>query len=174
MKQILLAVVAGTAAFGASAADGTFAASNVIGGVRQYVYNPDGSKLSVSLGAVEFLYNGGVVGQGTYRFLKDGLFSAGTVAIPDQAGKTVDITIEVWDKTYGETYEIAATKPFALLLLPQTVTITLGGAGSPPATAASLTGFTGGTLYFANVPEPSGIALAALGLGGLFFVSRRK
>ena len=170
MKQILLAIVAGTAAFSASAADGTFSASNIIGGVRYYVYDIDGTtKLAKDRGAVQFLYNGAVVGAGTYNFLQAGTFSAGTISIPGQAGNTVSITIEVWDKTTAATYEQAI---FSGLYWPaQTVTIALGGAGNPPATAAALTGYKGGPPV---MPEPSAVALAALGLGGLLFVSRRK
>ena len=157
--------------FGASAADGTFSASAVINGVRYYVYDFDGAKLSKANGAVQFIYNGTVLGAGTYGFLTDGLFSAGTISIPGQAGQTVAITIEVWDKTKAATYDIASA--FGPYWLPQTVTITLGGAGTPAATPAPLTGYTGGQAFL-PVPEPTTVALAALGLGGLLFVRRRK
>ncbi len=164
MKQILLAVVAGTAAFGASATDGTFSGSNVIGGVRYYVYECDGTKLAKANGAVQFVYNGAVVGAGVYGFLADGTFSAGTIRIPDQAGNTVAITVDVWDKTTGATFD-SATYTWS-----STVTITLGGAGSPAAPPAPLTGFNGQS----ECPEPSTIALAALGLGSLCFIAHRK
>ena len=171
MKQILLAVVAGTAAFSASAADGTFSASNIIGGIRQYVYDIDGTtKLAKERGAVQFLFNGAVVGAGTYNFLQPGTFSAGTISIPGQAGNTVSITIEVWDKTLTPTYEMALIS--GLYWQAQTVTITLGGAGNPPATAAALTGYVSSRPAMA--PEPSTVALAAIGLGGLLFIRWRK
>ncbi len=164
MKKILLTLAATATVFSAFAADGTFAASNVINGVRQYIFDTDGTKLATANGAVQFVYNGAVVGTGTYGFLAPGTFSAGTISIPGQAGNSVAITVDVWDKTSGATFDVATQT------LTQTVTITLGGGGVPPATAAPLTGFTGGTL----APEPSTIALAALGLGGLLFISRRK
>ena len=171
MKKILLTLAASATVFSAFAVDGTFSASNIIGGVRQYVFDTDGTtKLAVAKGAVQFLYNGAVVGTGTYGFLQAGTFSAGTISIPGQAGNSVSITIEAWDKTLTSTYEQAMVS--GAYLPAQTVTITLGGAGNPPATAAALTGFTGGKLIPA--PEPSTIALAALGLGGLLFISRRK
>ena len=169
MKQILLAVVAGTAAFSASAADGTFSASNIIGGVRQYIYDLDGAKLAVDKGAVQFVYNGAVVGAGVYGFRQPGTFSAGVISIPGQAGNTVSITIEVWDKAMAATYDQSLAG--AYYWPRQTVTITLGGAGNPPATAAALTGYLGGG---PTTPEPSSVALAALGLGGLLLISRRK
>ncbi len=167
MKQIHIAVMAGTAAFGASARDGTFYASAVISGVREYVYLYDwgGEKLPKDRGAVQFVYKGAVVGAGTYGFLVDGLFSAGVIGIPGEAGDRVAITVDVWDKASGATFETAYGR------LSQTVSIVLGGAGSPPALPAQLTGYTGGVIY---TPEPSTVALAILGLGGLLFVSRRK
>ena len=174
MKKILLTLAASATVLSAFAADGTFAASSIIGGVREYTYNPDGTtKLLKANGAVQFVYNGAVVGTGTYGFLQDGTFSAGTLSIPGQAGNQVSITIDVWDKSTQATYDLASTVAGGIYLPAQTVTITLGGAGVPPATAAALTGFTGGTMLKV-VPEPSTIALAAFGLGGLLFISRRK
>jgi len=164
MKKILLTLAASATVFSAFAADGTFLASNIVNGVREYIFDTDGTKLAVANGAVQFVFNGAVVGAGTYNFLQPGTFSAGTISIPGQAGNTVQITVDVWDKTSGATFDTASQT------LQQTVSITLGGAGVPAATAAPLTGFTGGTL----APEPSTIALAALGLGGLLFISRRK
>jgi len=174
MKQILFAVVAAATFSSAFAADGTFAASNIIGGVRQYIFDSDGTtKLAKANGAVQFVVNGAVVGAGTYGFLQAGTFSAGDVSIPGAAGTTVSVTIDVWDKTTFATYADASTLGGGKYLT-QTVSITLGGAGNPPATSAALTGFTGGKLTLIPTPEPSTVALAALGLGGLLFISRRK
>jgi len=171
MKQILFAVVAAATFSSAFAADGTFAASSIIGGVREYTFDVDGTtKLAAAKGAVQFVVNGAVVGAGTYNFLQAGTFSSGDISIPGAAGQTVQITIDVWDKTTGATYDIASKS--GAYLPSQTVTVTLGGGGNPPATSAALTGFTGGKLILA--PEPSTVALAALGLGGLLFISRRK
>lgn len=176
MKKVLIAVAATAALSSAFAQDGTFSASNIIGGVRQYIYDTDGSTtLAKANGAVEFLDGNTVLGTGVYSFLSNGLFSAGTISDPGKAGQTVAITIEVWDKTTGADYATASTTPGGHYLPAQTVSITLGGAGTPPATPAALTGFTGGKLLVVPVvPEPSTIALAALGLGGLAFISRRK
>jgi PEP-CTERM motif len=172
MKKILIAAAATAALSSALAQDGTFSASNIIGGVRQYIYDTDGTTtLAKANGAVQFL--AGTTDLGTYGFLTAGLFSAGTISVPGQAGNTVAITIEVWDKTTGATYAAASSTPGGHYLPAQTVSITLGGAGTPPATPAALTGFVGGKLI-PVVPEPSTIALAALGLGGLAFISRRK
>jgi hypothetical protein len=176
MKKILLTAVVASASFSAFAIDGTFSASNTVTdpvtkqNVREYVFDVDGSQLAKAKGAVQFVINGNVVGTGTYGFLLNGLFSAGAVNIPNAAGNTVSITIEVWDKTTAATYEQAMLT--GNYLPAQTVSVVLGGSGTPAAPPAGLWGFTGGKLIPA--PEPSTIALAALGLGGLLFISRRK
>jgi hypothetical protein len=171
MKNALLLFATGTVAFSACALDGIFSANNIIGGVRQYIYDLDGTtKLSVDQGAVQFVYNGAVVGAGTYPFLVAGIFSDGVLGIPNQAGQTVSITIDVWDRTTAPTYELAVQGGH--YLPSQTVAITLGGVGGVPSYASALVGFTGGSLVAA--PEPSTMALAVFGLGGLLLVRRRK
>lgn len=177
MKKTIFAIALASASFSAFAVDGTFAGSNQYpdaqgNSVRYTIFDTDGKALVKANGAVQFKIDGVVVGPGSagnaagvYNFFLAGVFSAGSIAVPDKAGQTVSITIEVWDKTTGATYATATE-----YLPAQTVTVKLGGDGTPPANPAYLTGFTGGTL----VPEPSTYALAALGLGGLLFISRRK
>jgi len=168
MKKILFTLAASASIFSAFAIDGSFTASSIIGGVRQYTYDLDGiTKVSKDNGAVQFVFNGAVVGAGTYNFASAGTFSAGVVNIPGQAGNTVSLTIDVWDKSTAATYEDALK--VGKYLPSQTITITLGSDKLPP---SELTGFSGGKLVLA--PEPSTVALAALGLGGLLFISRRK
>lgn len=183
MKKILLSVAIAAGSCGAFAADGTFAASNNIydpvskTNIRQYIFDVNGTtKLAVANGAVQFLINGAVVGAGAnntgiYGFLQAGLFSAtDPIVIPNAAGQTVSVTIHVWDKSTAATYELAQIS--GNYLPAQTVSIVLGGGGTPAAPAASLYPFKSGSLVPA--PEPSTYALAALGLGGLLFISRRK
>ena len=154
------------------AQDGTFAASNVIAGVRQYIYDTDGTTfLPKSNGAVQFVLNGTVLGAGTYGLFIDGIFSAGVIRVPGLAGNVVTIGVDVWDKSTGATYAIASASGH--FMPEQSVTIILGGAGGGvPATASPLAGFIGGKLIAA--PEPSTLALVALGLGGLIFLARRR
>jgi PEP-CTERM motif len=175
MKTLLLATTLAAFATAALAQDGTFSGSNIIGGVRQYIYEEDWQTLLPKAnGAVQFVYNGTVLGAGVYPFIANGLFSVGTINVPNMAGQSVDIEIDVWDKSTAATYKGALSNIGGHFLWPQTVYITLGGAGNPPATPAALVGFTGGHLLDLTVPEPSALALAALGLGGLFFLGRRR
>jgi hypothetical protein len=168
-KLPLTFVALSTLATAALAQDGTFYGSNIIGGVRQYIYDIDGKTLLPKAdGAVQFVYNGTVLGSGVYLFLANGLFSVGTISIPNMAGQHVAIEIDVWDKSTATTYTAALTSGH--FLSEQKVTINLGGAGGVPASPAALFGFTGGQLIAA--PEPSTLALAALGLGGLIFIFR--
>ncbi len=171
MKAFTLAFAIGAAAYHAVARDGIFVASSIVDGLRQYIYDVDGTtKLATASGAVQFLYNGGVVGNGVYGFLAPGTFSGGYISIPNMAGENASITIEIWDKTTGSTYEQAMISGHYMPT--QTIRFTLGGGGGGvPSPPSELYGFTGGKLIVA--PEPSKFALAVLGLGGLLFVSRR-
>jgi hypothetical protein len=53
-------------------------------------------------------------------------------------------------------------------------TITLGGAGSPPSLPADFTGFSGFAVTAIAVPEPTTLALLAMGAGCLFFRRRKN
>jgi len=170
MKKILLTLAAAASVVGAFAADGTFLGSNLLLAGRQNIFDVDGTtKVPKANGAVEFLFNGAAVGAGTYAFTGAGLFSVGTIGIPNEAGQTVSLTIDIWDTTTGATYAAAKAtgKSFT-----ETIQVTLGGGGNPAGPAVELSNFKGGNLVLA--PEPSTIALAALGLGGLLFIGRRK
>jgi len=80
----------------------------------------------------------------------------------------VTITLQFWDKSTGATYATATHRVSVDVVTPG-----LGGGTTPPGTILQgTTPFKGAQLTV--VPEPSTYALAALGLGGLFFVSRRK
>ena len=90
-----------------------------------------------------------------------------TVTVPNTpTGSTPSFTIRVWET--GKTYDTSTTRGQVSF-----VSQPLGGpvAGNPDAAAASLLGFNGMTLV---VPEPSTIALGALGIGALALLRRRK
>jgi hypothetical protein len=92
-----------------------------------------------------------------------GYFSGGTVAIPGAAGGTsVQMVVAAWSG--AATFEAASIKGVS-----SPFTVTLGGAGEPPSTPANLIGLTSFTL----VPEPSVLALGALGAAALL-LRRRK
>ena len=176
MKNLLLVsslVLGASATFGQTI---NFAASKGI-------YDIDGTTpLSAAKGQWEVVYNGTIItpnGDAGVSFSKTGAPSLNTIfggtvfAFPAStgltAGSTPTITIIAWDKTApGGALGATATH-----VASETITLpALGAVGSstpPPALP-----FTKLVLQVAVVPEPSTYALAALGLGGLFFVSRRK
>lgn len=97
-----------------------------------------------------------------------GYFLPGTRTLANIVpGNQADVQVRAWRVSAGSTWETATASRGAS----STVTITTGGAGSPPSPPALLTGLT----TFQLVPEPSTIALGILGgLGTLFLIRRRK
>jgi len=89
------------------------------------------------------------------------------------AGSTVNLLVEAWDLRTGATYATATTKGISAVF----ASPTLGGdADNDPTTPAlvALSMATNFKSFNLIAPEPSTVALAALGLGGLVFISRRK
>jgi PEP-CTERM motif len=170
MKKSLL--IAGLLISGVSAfAQGTVVVGNT---GTTLVKDVDGSALNKANGLVDVIFNGTIIsagGEAGVAFKANGGFSVGTLAIPGVASGPVTITLQFWDKTTGATYASATHKVSVDVVTPG-----LGGGTTPPGTILQgATPFKGAQLQVVTiVPEPSTYALAALGLGGLFFVSRRK
>jgi len=90
--------------------------------------------------------------------------TAGTRILPGVvAGANAFAQVRAWDISSGATYDVASIRGESAIL-----NIPTGGAGSPPGLPANLTGLQS----FSLVPEPSTIALAAL--GAAFLILRRR
>jgi len=141
------------------------------------VRNLDGSMLSGS-GFMAQLYAGASaaslapVGTAT-AFLTGGgagFFNGGTVTIPTVApGATGFFQVRAWDIAKGTTYDLAVASGSGYGFS-NTINVSTGGAGTPPGTPGALVGLQG----FSLVPEPSTMALLALGAGALLFRRRKQ
>ncbi len=157
---------------------GTVLVQNNNGGTIIPIFNVDGTtKLSgpnYKVGV--FVNNNGALGAQVGPYVSPGAnfrFSAGQQEVPGSvAGGTVSLLVVFWDvRTGADLYSASFSGISAPFLTPP-----LGGdvddnPNTPAATAPSM---AVNFMSFAIVPEPSTIALAALGLGGLLLVSRRK
>lgn len=180
MNKLLLAVI--TLAAGLTAlAQGTVNLNNnytPTGAAAKAFVNLAGGVLPLpkDLGRVEVLDATGAVistvkdGSGNL-FGADGLFFLGVTEVPGTvAGGSGSITIRAWDFSTGATYDSAVSKASAIVTLNG-----LGGGLTPTPTLGVAGNFAGFSLSAGPViPEPSTVALAALGVAGLFFVARRK
>jgi len=101
-----------------------------------------------------------------------GYVTSSTVVIPSVApGAVAQIQMRAWATSAGATYEAAlaasgGTGQSAILA------ITTGGAGNPPSLPANLDGLASFAIVGGTVPEPSLLALGAL--GGLALLIRRR
>ena len=170
MKKLILTLSLGIATVSAFA-DAQFNAVN--SGSASPVLAEGGLVKQLKLnGRAELFFGGTLLNTAKNTFALDGIFSFGVLnVVGKNSGDVVSITLNVWDVTAGATYAAAlgaqhgyATTSFDVIL----------ASGSTPVN--KIDAFKGITLASppTNIPEPSTIALGVLGLGGLFFVSRRK
>jgi hypothetical protein len=101
-----------------------------------------------------------------------GYFTGGQRTIPGEAtGNVITVQVRVWNTAGGNFATWAAAQAAGGFIGESILTqITLGG---PPGTPPYMTGLNG-TKVFVLIPEPSGIALAGLGLVGMTVFRRRK
>jgi len=177
MNKLILTALGMVAALSAYA-QGTFNASNNYiptgGSAKAFVLGLDGKALAKANGKVEILAKDGTVlspnGSSGVSLTLDGLFFINGLIVPNVAtGGSADITVRAWDVTTGATYDAATTRGSVAVSV-----TSLGGGTTPPATFAGNSNFTGLQLQGTVVPEPTTVALAALGVAGLFVAARRK
>ena len=168
MKKYLLTLGA-TALTVTGFAQGAFSGKNLGGNA---VNGEDGTALSKLVGKVELLDGSTVLASGS--LVKDGFFALGTITDSVATTATATITVNVWDSSVGSTFAAAKAAGHGYLSL-NVAGVSLATGTTPPISLVDA-GFAGGSLAkgTSSVPEPSTYALAALGLGGLLFISRRK
>jgi hypothetical protein len=182
MKKLLVtlaAVLVSASTFG----QGTVAMNTRTTGVDAPVFLPGGTigagAHTAPVNAQLFLVSGGtrtaIAGsETTFRQSPAGLAQAYVNAISSVAvngiagGSPATLVLRAWS---GPSYDAAVAGNGEFFgESPQPITITLGGAGSPPGLPANLTGLAGFTLQ--AVPEPSTLALGLLGAAALLYRRR--
>lgn len=174
MKKLLIATAALLVAVGAYAQGEVNFNNRVTGVVDARVLNADGS--GVGAGYTAQLFGGAqtsvegnlaaLTPSTTFRTSSaaaNGYVSAVTVAVPGVgSGLTGTLQMRVFDSAGS------------LVGKSNMIDIQLGGGTLPPSNLAGLQGFTISGAVTPSVPEPSTIALAALGGLGLLAIRRRK
>lgn len=177
MNKLLLTTLGMFAALSAFA-QGTFNASNNFtptgASTKAFIFATDGTTpLAKANGRVEILNAADMStlspgGSAGVALTLDGLFFINGLSVPGTStGGSANIIVRAWDSTTGATFAEALTRTSGLITVSS-----LGGGTTPAATFAANSNFVG--LTVAVIPEPSTVALAALGVAGLFFVARRK
>lgn len=173
MKKLLTVAALLVVAY-ATQAQGTVNFNNRTGGVDAPVFDVGGTAKLDGAGFSAGLYEGTTLlgaavpfrtgaGAGYWNPAPDGTRSTG--AAP---GANATLTVKAWEASGGATYAaaLAAGKKTGSS---DAITVATGGVGAPPSLPAVLTGLKS----FNLVPEPSTIALGALGAAVLLF-RRRK
>jgi len=177
MNKLLLTTLGMVAAVSAAYAQGTFNANNNFtpagASAKAFVLDPNGSPLAKANGRVEILSGGTSLspnGSAGVALTLDGLFFINGLVAPGAGlGGTANLVVRAWDVTTGATYDAATARGSVNVVISS-----LGGGTTPPATFGNNSDFKGLKLESAIIPEPSTVALAALGVAGLFVMARRK
>ena len=173
----------GTVTFGnnsASAITNAFTMQRVIAGTTFRValyYLPDGPEPSRD----EMLLTGLSVGANAPIAPAAGLYAAGTRTTPvtTPGAGFAWFQVRCWETAFGTSYEAAVANPVAQngrLAIAGTSNIIRVKTGDPVNQIApgALTAFGLQTFLVTQVPEPTTIGLAAMGIGALLLLRRKK
>jgi hypothetical protein len=173
----------GTVTFGnnsASAITNAFTMQRVIAGTTFRValyYLPDGPEPSRD----EMLLTGLSVGANAPIAPAAGLYAAGTRTTPvtTPGAGFAWFQVRCWETAFGTSYEAAVANPVAQngrLAIAGTSNIIRVKTGDPVNNIApgALTAFGLQTFLVTQVPEPTTIGLAAMGIGALLLLRRKK
>jgi len=178
MNKLLLTTLGMVAAVSAAYAQGTFNANNNFtpagASAKAFVLGLDGNPLAKANGRVEILSGGTSLspnGSAGVALTLDGLFFINGLVAPGAGlGGTANLVVRAWDVTTGATYAAATSRGSVNVVISS-----LGGGTTPPATFGNNSDFKGLKLEGGGViPEPSTVALGALGAAALLFARRRS
>lgn len=184
MKKLILTAALGVVCVSAFA-QGALNFANGAPGVNAIITDADGTtKLSGGTWAADLYWAAGTVTDSTlltalgapasFSTTAAGYFFGGTRTIAGQGnGAVITGQVRVWDTAAGATWGNAANIQNAHIGESVLFQVTLT---TPPTTPAGMTGLNGHpfSLSIVNIPEPSTLALAGLGLAGMLVLRRRK
>jgi len=183
MKK-LIATALGVAAFTAAFGQGTASLANNLGGTIYAILTPGGTTAGGAGYSVEvFTFNASSAGGFGTQIgaavspAASGRFNLGTVEIPGTTpGGTATLIVRAWDVSTGASYDAATVKGSSSSFVTGILGGDPDGVAGPllPITPVSMvTGTATGFQSFALTPEPTTIALGALGAAALL-IRRRK
>jgi hypothetical protein len=179
MKKTILTIL-GVAATFSTFAQGTIVVANNKGATIYPVLLPDGATAKGASYSVELFINNmdpaNKIGATMTLAESNGRFAlSGGQTVPGGApGAIVNLIARAWDNTGGATYDTALIKGSSTFKSPALGGDVDGDPSTPPAPApAMVTGNPDGFQNIQLLPEPSTIALGALGVAALL-LRRRK
>jgi hypothetical protein len=182
MKKLILTVALSVACVSAFA-QGQLNFANFGAGANAPIFDTDGTtKLAGAAFQADLYWGAGTVTDSSLltalgapaNFASSGYFLGGSRTITGQpGGSTITGQVRVWDTASGSSWAQASTVQGAKVGESVLFSIALT---APPTTPNTLTGLNGNSfsLRVVNIPEPSTLALAGIGLAGMLVLRRRK